>query len=268
LVEANMALVINVARAFAGHALSIEDLIGEGNLGLIRAAQEFDPRFGTRFRTYAKPWITEAIRAALINTGATIRLPRNMVRLLTRLMRTERASACVLGRLPEFDVMASTIGLSKMQKCLVAKARHARQLTLETDCGAPMGHKLSDVAQDRPSVDALLQANEDRAVIRRSVGRLGARERAVVTLRYGLEGETLSVAEIGRRLGCSREWVRKIELRSRCKLRAELSQAPRSVKIRVESLHKRHDDGRRTMVLDSVVPTSRCDCPQRSSDAF
>jgi RNA polymerase sigma factor (sigma-70 family) len=158
--------------------------------------------------------------------------------------------------LPEFDVMASTIGLSKMQKCLVAKARHARQLTLETDCTAPTGRRLSDVAHDRPSVDALLNANEERAVIRRSVGRLGARERAVVTLRYGLEGETLSITEIGRRLGCSREWVRKIELRSRCKLRADLSRTPQSVEIRVESLHKQHGDGRRTMVLDGVVSTS------------
>jgi RNA polymerase primary sigma factor len=259
MVQANMALVINVARAFAGHGLSIEDLIGEGNLGLIRAADGFDPKFGTRFRTYAEHWIKEAMRAALTNTGATIRLPRCMARLLTRWTRAERASARQRGRLPDFDAVASKIGLSKRQQRLVATARHARQVTLETDWNGPTRRWLSDAAQNRPSVEALLEADEEHAVIRRIVGSLEARERTVLSLRYGLEGERLSYAEIGRRLGCSREWVRKIELRSRRKLCTALSPPPASVRIRIESLYKPFADSRRTETLDGVVSAARRD---------
>jgi RNA polymerase primary sigma factor len=263
MVQANMALVINVARAFAGHGLSIEDLIGEGILGLIRAADGFDPKFGTRFRTYAEHWIKEAIRAALTNTGATIRLPRCMARLLTKWARAERASARQLGRLPDFDAVASKIGLSKRQQRLVAKARHARQVTLETDWGGPARLWLSDVAQNGRSIEAMLEADEEQDIIRRRVGSLDARERAVLSLRYGLEGERLSNAEIGRRLGCSREWVRKIELRSYRKLRAALSGPPESLKTRIESLYNRADDRRHTKVLGGVVSTSKCDFPPR-----
>ena len=91
LVQANLALVVRIARDFQGRGLDLEDLVGEGNLGLVRAAQQFDPRFGARFGTYAVYWIKEAIRRALVNTGATIRVPAHMVDLLGKCWR--RASA-------------------------------------------------------------------------------------------------------------------------------------------------------------------------------
>ena len=100
----------------------LDDLIGEGNLGLIRAAEEYDPRFGTRFSTYASYWIKQAIRHALINTSATIRLPAHMVGLLTKWRRAERSLCRELGRAPSFDEVASHLGLSESQKSLVAKA--------------------------------------------------------------------------------------------------------------------------------------------------
>src|SRR5215468_7420893 len=90
MIQANLRLVVKIAREYAGRGLVLDDLIGEGNLGLIRAAEEFDPGFGTRFSTYASYWIKEAIYRALINTTATIRLPAHMVSLLTKWRRAER----------------------------------------------------------------------------------------------------------------------------------------------------------------------------------
>ena len=101
MVQANLGLVGAIAREFRGRGLALDDLIGEGNLGLIRAAEEFDPRFGVRFSTYAAHWIKEAIRHALINTTATIRVPAWMVGLLTRWRRAERALGRELGRFAE-----------------------------------------------------------------------------------------------------------------------------------------------------------------------
>src|SRR5439155_20411099 len=109
----------------------LDDLIGEGNLGLIRAAEEFDPRFRTRFSTYASYWIKQAIRHALINTTATIRLPAHIVGLLTKWRRAERTLCREEGRAPTFDEVASFLHLSENQRSLVAKARQARQLKLE-----------------------------------------------------------------------------------------------------------------------------------------
>ena len=119
LVGANLGLVVAIARNFLGRGLVLDDLVGEGNLGLIRAAQDFDPEFGTRFSTYAGYWVKQAIRDALNNRTATIRLPANIVRLLIRWRRTERM-LCSEGRgMPDFEEVASVLGLSSLQKSLV-----------------------------------------------------------------------------------------------------------------------------------------------------
>ena len=92
MIQANLRLVVKIAREYLGRGMVLDDLIGEGNVGLIRAAEDYDPRFGTRFSTYASYWIKQAIRHALINTTATIRLPAHMIGLLTRWRRAERAT--------------------------------------------------------------------------------------------------------------------------------------------------------------------------------
>ena len=97
MIQANLRLVVKIARDYLGRGMILEDLIGEGNLGLIRAAEEFQPRFGTRFSTYAAYWIKQSIRHALINTTSTIRLPAHMVGLLTKWRRAERALASRAG---------------------------------------------------------------------------------------------------------------------------------------------------------------------------
>ena len=101
MIQANLRLVVKIARDYTGRGMVLEDLIGEGNIGLIRATEEFEPRFGTRFSTYAAYWIKQSIRHALINTTATIRLPAHMVGLLTKWRRGERALCRTLGRSPD-----------------------------------------------------------------------------------------------------------------------------------------------------------------------
>ena len=220
MIQANLRLVVKIARDYMGRGLILDDLIGEGNLGLIRAAEEFDPRFGTRFSTYASYWIKQAIRHALINTTLTIRLPAHMVGLLTKWRRTERALTRELDHSPSPEQVAVRLGLTDLQRALVEKARRASQLRLENgggDEGAGWSPDESTDTRDTP--DAVVEADDERQNLLRRLERLDQRERAILALRFGLEGELpMTLKEVGRRLGVTREWVRKIELRAVRKL--------------------------------------------------
>ncbi len=219
MIEANLGLVCKIASEFRRGGLSLDDLIGEGNLGLIRAVDKFDPRFGTRFSTYAVYWIKQSIRLALMNKARTIRVPVHMVKLLTKWRRAERARTRELGRSPSFDEIASYLGLSEKHQSFVAKACHARKLELECDRGSKATNWLSDTVVDRHrSGLATVEADEERAVLAQRLAHLDDHERTVLALRYGLGGEPLTLNEIGRRLGLCREWVSKIERRSLRKL--------------------------------------------------
>ncbi len=221
MIQANLGLVATIARDYLGRGMVFDDLIGEGNLGLIRAAQEFDPRFGTRFCTYARYLIKQAIRDALINTTATIRLPAHVVGLLAKWRRAERAlSRQQQGCSPSFSEVASFLGLSEAQKSLVAKAHHARELKLESSVDADTGSSSSvDASTCCESPGASLEADDERRILLNRMDRLDDRERAILALRYGLEGESaLTVKETARRLGINRESVRLIALRAMHKL--------------------------------------------------
>jgi RNA polymerase primary sigma factor len=228
MIQANLRLVVKIAQDYVGRGIVLDDLIGEGNLGLIRAAEEFDPRFGTRFSTYASYWIKQAIRHALINTTSTIRLPAHMVGLLTKWRRAERVLCRESDRTPTFDEIASFLGLSEAQKILVARAQQARQLKLESGVTGNAHPWSPDDSLDRHDTpDSLLEADDERDLLLRRMDRLDPRERAILALRYGLEGELpLTLKEIGRRLGVTREWVRKIELRAIRKLDDRLADTP------------------------------------------
>src|SRR5262249_6436499 len=119
MIRANLRLVVKIARDYVGRGLSMDDLVGEGNLGLIRASEAYDPRFGTRFSTYAAHWIKQAIRHALTNTAATIRLPAHMVGLLSKWRKAERALGRELGREPTPDEVAGRLGLTPARRALV-----------------------------------------------------------------------------------------------------------------------------------------------------
>ncbi|MDG3004635.1 sigma-70 family RNA polymerase sigma factor [Paludisphaera mucosa] len=220
MIAANLRLVVRIARDYQGRGMTLDDLIGEGNLGLIRASEEYDPRFGTRFSTYAGYWIKQAIRHALINTATTIRLPAHMVGLLTKWRRAERLLTRELVRAPSFDEIAGHLGLTEMQKSLVVKAKRANQVKLESGAADEDDYWSPDDSVDPdegPSAD--LEARDDRADLFRRMRVLDERERMVLTYRYGLQGVApLTLKEIGDRLGITREWVRKLELRAIRKL--------------------------------------------------
>ncbi|MBV8487421.1 MAG: RNA polymerase sigma factor RpoD/SigA [Planctomycetaceae bacterium] len=220
MIQANLRLVVKIARGYLGRGMVLDDLIGEGNLGLIRAAEEYDPRYGTRFSTYASYWIKQAIRHALINTTMTIRLPAHMYGLLTKWRRAERMLCREFGRAASFDEVAAQLGLTEAQKSLVAKARRASHLKLESGLSDEEGSWSPDESTDgSPEPDVAFELNDERAEILRRLDRLDERERQVLLLRFGLTGEfPLTLKEIGHRLGVTREWVRKIELRAVNKL--------------------------------------------------
>src|SRR3954452_5729130 len=220
MIRSNLRLVVKIARDYVGRGMVLDDLIGEGNLGLIRAAEEFDPRFGTRFSTYASYWIKQAIRHALINTSATIRLPAHMVNLLTKWRRAERALTREFGCAPTADQVAVDLGLTDAQRVLVEKAQRATQLRLESSSAEAGGDWFADEASENVDApDAVLEADDERHSLMRRLQRLDERERSILALRFGLEGELpLTLKEVGRRLGVTREWVRKIEIRAVRKL--------------------------------------------------
>jgi RNA polymerase sigma factor (sigma-70 family) len=227
MIRANLRLVVKIARDYAGRGLSLDDLIGEGNLGLIRAAEDFNPRFGTRFSTYASYWIKQAIRHALTNTTATIRLPAHMVTLLAKWRKAERALARELGLAPTFDQVAVTLGLSDAQRVLVERARQASQLRLEG--GDDESWSPDEAGDHREGPDAALEAEDERRHLLRRLDRLDDRERTIVSLRFGLDGDDpMTLKEVGRRLGVTREWVRKIEARAVKKLEGEAPAGPKA----------------------------------------
>ncbi len=220
MIRANLRLVVKISRDYLGRGLSLDDLVGEGNLGLIRAAEEFDPKFGTRFSTYASYWIKQAIRHALTNTTATIRLPAHMVGLLSRWRKTERELQREWGAVPTFDQVADALELTTTQREMVQSALRASRLRLESnssdeeDAWSP-----EEASADVETPEARLESEDERQLLRERMERLDERERTIVTLRYGLEGQPpLTLKEVGQRLGVTREWVRKIEMRAVRKL--------------------------------------------------
>jgi RNA polymerase primary sigma factor len=221
LVRSNLRLVVTIGREYLGHGLEIDDLVGEGNLGLIRAAGDFKLEFGTRFSTYAAHWIRQAIRDALTNRAATIRLPAHMVGLLSKWRRAERSLARELGWAPTEEQVAARLGLTDAQLEMVRQARRAGKLQLESGIGGddnPWSPEESP--DDREAPDAAIEAIDERNHLLRRLDRLDAREREIVILRFGLDdGEPQTLKEVGRRLGVTREWVRKLEIRAVAKLR-------------------------------------------------
>jgi len=220
MIRANLRLVVRIARDFTGRGMTLDDLVGEGNLGLIRAVKDFDPRFQARFSTYAVYWIKQAIRNALLNKQATIRLPVHMVKLLTKWDRAKRDLLRQRGYPPSFDELASHLGLTDDQQELVQKALCSCRLKPHGSMQADGVDRSFDEPVDaHPGPDYGIQVREDREVLTSRMRCLNEREKRVIRFRYGLGGESASTLEtIGKQLGITREWVRVIEQRAIRKL--------------------------------------------------
>jgi RNA polymerase primary sigma factor len=209
-VQSNLRLVSRVARQYLNRGLTYEDLIGEGNLGLIRAAQRFDPSQGTKFSTYANYWIRDAIVAALSNTTSTIRLPAHISRLLGRWRRTETVLYHRHGRRPTFEEVAAALGLDRAKLRLIARAHCVTRVQkpgAEREDGPTHGLRMVE-GGDAPEVS--LAAEEEKASISQRLAGLSSTERTIIVLRFGLNGEPpLSLEQIGQRLNLPTVVVQK-----------------------------------------------------------
>lgn len=221
LVAANLRLVVSIARRYQGMGLSFSDLIGEGNLGLIKAAEYFDPELGFRFSTYASKWIRQSITRALANHSRTVRIPANVIASLRKYLQTERKLAQSKGGRHTVDDVAEALELP------VNKVNDLERLTRGTlSMDSPLGEEaqatLYDLLPDGRQESPLEAAGETLA--RRRMGALmdalDERERRILNFRFGLDGqEPLSLEETGRKIGVTRERVRQIEKRSLLRLR-------------------------------------------------
>ncbi len=211
LVQANLHLVYPVARRYMNRGLNQDDLIGEGNLGLIRAADGYDPALGTRFSTYATYWIKEAMISALINTGRTIRLPGNVSRLLARWQRTEQDIRRTHGRSPSSHEIATAMGLDEATQELMARAQVVTHLQVASVLSDRRATWAFMMVSGWSTAEEVLEAEEEQILVFRRLERLEGQLRTVVTLRFGLGGEApMTYSDISNRLGIKRDTVRKL----------------------------------------------------------
>jgi len=221
MVKANLRLVVNIARGYLGKGMGLEDLIEEGNLGLMRAVEGFDGQMETRFSTYASYWIKQSIRRAVMNQGKPIRLPAYMVSLLSKWRRASAVLTDRLGRAPTPDEVGKALHLTKKKIGIVTKAIRVHNLLPHAESSEDDRMMLDEVLTDdrnKAPEEQLIEADDLDRILGR-LEKLENREAMVIRMRFGLEPYSpMTLREVGENLGLTRERVRQLENQALVKL--------------------------------------------------
>jgi RNA polymerase primary sigma factor len=227
MIHSNLRLVVKIAKEYSNPGMTLADLVAEGNLGLMRAVEEFDPDAGVRFSTYAAWWIKQAIKRAMINAGQPIHIPAYLVKLITKWRRAARELEAELGRPPTVQEMAATLKISQKKAGIIQQGLAA--VSAPSQMGAEETQALSEIlasdeefAPDRGLLDASVGP-----MIAKLLEHLEPRERKILELRFGMdghEGPQRTFKEIGEIIGLTRERVRQLEKKALAELHEVLEE--------------------------------------------
>jgi RNA polymerase primary sigma factor len=221
MINSNLRLVISIAKRYQGHGVPLGDLVQEGVIGLNRAVEKFDWRRGFKFSTYATWWIRQSVQRAVANHARTIRVPVHVVERQQKLSRAARRLEVELGREATKDELAEATGLPMQHVDEALGAAHA-SVSLNQTVGSDDEGELGDLFADREAADPFDEAEESlrRQGVRKALDALPERERRILELRFGFEGEPWTLEAIGHELDLTRERVRQLEAQALARLSA------------------------------------------------